>query len=89
MLYHINNNFRHTAESLSIVFGYNEANDQISTPNRLITNYIDKHNPTHCLKLTHSIAPWMKDPSTVRAQQELEEFAIKDRDTSNTEEISK
>ena len=39
--------------------------------------------------LLHPIAPWMKDPSIVQAQGELEEFRIKSRDTGSTEDRRK
>ena len=51
-------NFEHVIAGC-VVFVFDEAEDQISTPNTPITpitDYIDKHIPTHRVKLTHPFA---------------------------------
>lgn len=76
--------------SLSIVFGFYDSDDhQISTLKKLTTDCIDEDTPTRHVKLTRPIAAWIKYPSIVQTQKELEEFRIKARDTSNIEERRK
>ena len=46
---------------LSLVYGFEEPEDQISTLNKLFTDCLESHAPTRRVKLTRPIAPWMKD----------------------------
>ena len=54
---------------LSIVFGFDDPDNQTLTLNMLITDSIDENVPTHRVKLTRPIAAWMKDPFIVQAQR--------------------
>ena len=57
---------------LSLVYVFEEREDQISTLNKLFTVCLESHAPTGRVKLTHPIPPWMKDPTIVSDRQKLE-----------------
>ena len=50
---------------LSLVYRFEEPEDQISTLNKLFTNCLESHAPTRQVKLTRPIASWMKDLTIV------------------------
>ena len=56
---------------LSLVYGFGELEDQISTLNKLFTGCLESHAPTCRVKLTHPTAPWMKDPTIISDCQKL------------------
>ena len=72
---------------LSLVYGFEE--DQISTLNELFTDCLENHARTRRVKLTRSIAPWMKDPTIVSDRQKLELSRVKSRDSKNPKEHQK
>ena len=57
--------------------------------NKLVTSCIDKHAPSRRVNLNRPINPWMRDSAVVQAQNELEQFHLKARDTSKIEERRK
>ena len=73
---------------LSLVYGFGEPEDQISTLNKLFTGCLESHAPTCRVKLTHPTTPWMKDP-TISGRQKLELSQIKSRDSKNPHEHQK
>ena len=73
---------------LSLVYGFGEPEDQISTLNKLFTGCLESHAPTCRVKLTHPTTPWMKDP-TISDRQKLELSQIKSRDSKNPHEHQK
>ena len=50
---------------LSLVYRFEEREDQISTLNKIFTYCLESHAPTRRVKLTRPIAPWMIDPTIV------------------------
>ena len=56
----------------SIVFGFDDPNDQIAMLNKLITDCIADHVPIKKVKFTRPPAPWMKDPELLTAKKDLE-----------------
>ena len=54
---------------ISLVYGFKETEDQISILNKLSSNYLESHAPTHRVKLTCPIAPCMKDSTIVSDRQ--------------------
>ena len=50
---------------LSLVYVFEEPEDQISILNKLFSDCLESNAPTRPVKLTHPIAPWMKDPTIV------------------------
>ena len=76
---------------LSSVYGLEEPEDQISTLNKLFTDCLESHarrvkltyTSTRRVKLTCSIAPWIKNPTIVSDCQKLELSRIKSRDSKN------
>ena len=73
---------------LSLVYGFGEPEDQISTLNKLFTGCLESHAPTCRVKLTHPTTPRMKDP-TISDRQKLELSQIKSRDSKNPHEHQK
>ena len=71
---------------LSLVYGFEEPEDQISLLNKLFSDCLERHAPTRRVKLTRPIAPRMKDPTIVSDCQELELSRIKSRDSKNPKE---
>ena len=71
---------------LSLVYVFEEREDQISTLNKLFTVCLESHTPTGRVKLTHPVAPWMKDPTIISDRQKLELPRIKSRDSKNPKE---
>ena len=57
--------------------------------NKLFTGCLESHAPTRRVKLTHPIAPWMKDPTIVSDRQNLELSWIKSLDSKNLKEHEK
>ena len=65
---------------LSSVYGLEEPEDQISTLNKLFTDCLESHarrvkltyTSTRRVKLTCSIASWIKNPTIVSDRQKLE-----------------
>ena len=53
----------------SIVFGFDDPNDQIAMFNKLITDCIADHAPIKNVKFTRPPAPCMKDPELVTAKK--------------------
>ena len=74
---------------LSLVYGFEEPEDQISTLNKLLTDCLESHAPTRRVKLSRPIAPWIKDPTIVSDLQELELSRIKSRNSKNLKEHQK
>ena len=64
-------------KELSILFEFDDPDDQILTLKKFLTNFIDEHAARGRVNLTHPIAPRMKDLSIVLAQKESEQFRIK------------
>ena len=56
----------------SIVFGFDDPNNQLAMLNKLITDCIADHAPIKKVKFTHPPASWMKDPELVTARKHLE-----------------
>ena len=50
---------------LSLVYGFEEPEDEISILNKLFSDCLESHDPTSRVKLTRPIAPWMKDPIVI------------------------
>ena len=73
---------------LSLVYVFDKREDQISTLNKLFTVCLESHALTGRVKLTHPVAPWMKDP-IVSDRQKLELSRIKSRDSKNPKEHQK
>ena len=57
--------------------------------NKLFTGCLESHAPTCHMKLTHPVAPWMKDPTIISNRQKLELSQIKSRDSKNPKEHRK
>ena len=74
---------------LSLVYGFEEPEDQISILKKLFSDCLESHAPTRRVKLTRPIAPWMKDPTIVSDRQKLELSRIKSRDSKNPKEHQK
>ena len=74
---------------LSLVCGFEEPEDQISTLSRLFTDCLESHAPTRRVKLSRPIFPWMKDPTIVSVRQKVELSRIKSRDRKNPKEHQK
>ena len=74
---------------LSLVYGFEELKYQISILNKLFSDCLESHAPTHQVKLTCPIAPWMKDPTIISDHQKLELFQIKSRNSKNSKEHQK
>ena len=74
---------------LSLVYGFEEPEDQISILNKLFSDCLESNAPTRRVKLTHPIAPWMKDPTIVSDRQKLELSWIKSLDSKNLKEHEK
>ena len=71
---------------LSLVYRIEEPEDQISNLNKLFTECLESHAPTHQVKLTCPIFPCMKDPTIVSDCQKFELSQIKSRDSKNPKE---
>ena len=69
--------------ALSLVYGFEKPEDQISILNKLFSDCLESHAPTSRVKLTRPIAPWMKDPTIVSGRQKLELSRKKSRDSKN------
>ena len=76
-------------KELSILFEFDDLDDQILTLKNFLTDFLDEHAARGRVNLTHPIAPWIKDLSIVQAQKESEQFRIKAWDPSNVEERRK
>ena len=50
---------------------------------------MESHAPTCHMKLTHPVAPWMKDPTIISNRQKLELSQIKSCDSKNPKEHRK
>ena len=74
---------------LSLVYGFEEPEDQISILNKLFSDCLKIHAPTRRVKLTRPIAPWMKDPTIVSDRQRLELSRIKSHDSKISKEHQK
>ena len=74
---------------LSLVYGFEEPEDQISILNKLFSDCLKIHAPTRRVKLTRPIAPWMKDPTIVSDRQKVEISRIKSSDSKNSKEHQK
>ena len=64
-------------KELSILFAFDDPDDQILMLKKFLTDFIDEHAARGRVNLTHPIAPWMKDLSIVASQKESEQFHIK------------
>ena len=64
---------------LSVIYSFDDPEDQVSMLNKLITDCINTHAPLKRVKLTRPIAPWMNDVKITNLQQNL----ISDRATYN------
>jgi len=57
---------------VSLVYGFDDPNDQISILKQLVLQYIFEHEPTRkVLKFTRPPAPWMNDPEVTTAKKQL------------------
>ena len=74
---------------LSLVYGFEKPEDQISTLNKLFTGCLESYGPSRRVKLTRPIALWMKNLTIVSDLQKLELSRIKSRDTKNPKEHKK
>ena len=74
---------------LSLVYGFEGPKDQISTLNKFSTGCLESHALTCRMKLTHPVAPWMKDITSISNRQKLELSQIKSRDSKNPKEHQK
>ena len=75
--------------STSIVFSFDDPNDQISMLNKLITYCIADHAPIRKVKFTHPPAPRMKDPELVTAKKHLEHLRrLKNANETDSNEFS-
>ena len=74
---------------LSLVYGFEEPEDQISILNKLFSDCLKIHAPTRRVKLTRPIAPWMKDPTIVGDRQKLEISRIISRDSKSPKQHKK
>ena len=73
----------------SIVFGFDDPNDQIAMLNKLITDCIADHTPIKKVKFTCPPAPWMKDPELVTAKKHLEHLrSLKNANDTDSNELS-
>ena len=45
----------------SLIYSFDDSNDQLDTLNKLILNVINEHAPLIKTKFTRPPAPWMKD----------------------------
>ena len=68
---------------LSLVYGFDELEDQISTLNKLFTDCLESHALTLWVKLTRPIAPWIKDSTIVSDHLKLELSQIKSCDSKS------
>ena len=64
----------------SLIYSFDDPDDQISTLNQLVTQCISEHAPTRRVQLTRPPAPWMNDPEIVKAKQHLEYLRKTSRD---------
>ena len=70
----------------SIVFGFDNPNDQIAMLNKLITDCISDHASIKTYIYTPP-APWMKDPELVTAKKHLEHLpSLKNANVTNSNE---
>ena len=74
---------------LSLVYGLEETEDQISVLNKLFRNCLESHALTRQVKLSRPIAPWMKNSTIVSNHQKLELSRIKSHDSKNPKEHQK
>ena len=73
----------------SLVFGFDDPNDQIAMLNKLITDCIADHTPIKKVKFTCPPAPWMKDPELVTAKKHLEHLrSLKNANDTDSNELS-
>ena len=70
---------------LSIVYGFEDPNDQISMLNKLITDSIAEHAPVKITKFTRPPALWMKDTEIITARNHLENLRITSRNSNNAD----
>ena len=57
---------------LSLIYSFDDPDDQISILNKLICDCIESHAPLKRVRMTRPIAPWMKDPKIIRGRNFLE-----------------
>ena len=69
----------------SLVYSFDDPDDQISTLNKLITDCITEHAPTKRVKFTRPPAPWMNDPEIISAKNTLEHLRTTSRDANHTD----
>ena len=59
---------------ISLVYSFEDPNDQLDTLNKLILNAINKHLPLMKTKFTRPPAPWMKDFEINKLQREKDHW---------------
>ena len=47
---------------LNLVYSFDDPKDQVSIFNKLVVDCNNTHAPLRRVKLTRTVAPWMKDP---------------------------
>ena len=57
---------------LSLVYSFDDPEDQINILNKLIADCINEHSPLRRVKLTRPIAPWMNDPKITSLHKSME-----------------
>ena len=58
----------------SVVYSFDDPNDQLDTFNKLVTECINKHAPIQRTKFTRPPAPWMKDPDITSSKDTLQQL---------------
>ncbi|XP_057299344.1 uncharacterized protein LOC130629967 [Hydractinia symbiolongicarpus] len=67
----------------SLIFTFDDPDEQIDTLNHLILSCIERHAPLKRVKLTRPIAPWMKDPAIQDSRNQLEFYRKKAQEDPN------
>ena len=57
---------------LNLVYAFDEPDDQVTMLHKLVLDYIEKHAPIKRVRLTRSVARWIKDKSIVNLKTQLE-----------------
>ena len=69
----------------SLIYSFDDPDDQISVLNQLITECISEHAPTKRAKFTRPPAPWTNDPEIIAAKNHLERLRTSSRDANHTD----
>ena len=63
---------------LNLVYAFDEPDDQVTILNKLVLHCIEKHTAIKRIRLTRTVAPRMKDESTVNLKTQLEHHRHKE-----------